>query len=173
MGGTTQDISIESTDGEPMIGCSDFTVRRFRGRGREGIRVCGDNVLVEDFYIEAVGSGDDHADGIQAYGGSGMSNVVFRRGNIIVGGSANTGIFLADNAGVDMTLEHIRVDATGVPNGALFFANTPGDRGCNSLTLRDVLVAPSVRFVGIADGGCRINAWENVRYFDGTAIPRP
>jgi cell division septation protein DedD len=172
MSGTTQDISIETSSGEPMIGCSNFTLRRFRGKGREGIRLCGDNVLVEDFYIEAIGSGDDHADGVQAYGGSGMSNVVLRRGNIIVGGAANTGIFLADNASVDLTLEHVRVDANA-PNGALFFANAPGDRGCNSLSLSDVLVNPSVRFVGIANGGCTITKWENVRYFNGTPIPRP
>jgi hypothetical protein len=174
MSGTTEDISIDTTSGEPMIGCANFTARRVRMRGREGIRLCAPgNVLVEDFYIEAFGSGSDHADGVQSYGGSGMANVVLRRGNIIVGGAANSGIFLADNSNVSLTLEHVRVDATTAPNGALFFANAPGDTGCHSLSLSDVLVNPSVRFVGIANGGCTILKWENVRYFDGTPIPKP
>ncbi len=175
--GTIQDFEVVTTSGEPALGCQNFTARRFRLRGREGIRVCGSNVLAEDFYLEITGSGDDHADGVQGYGGGGqmnMRNVVLRRGNIVLRGASNAGIFFADGAGVDLTLENIRVDAQGAPNGAIFIANVTGDHGCNSLTFRNVTVSPSVRFIGLnAANGCSIVEWTNVTYFDGRAVPRP
>jgi hypothetical protein len=177
MSGTSQDFEIVTTSGEPVVGCQNFTARRFRARGREGIRFCGSNVLAEDFYLEITGSGSDHADGVQAYGGGGqtnMKNLVLRRGNIILRGASNAGIFMADGAGAELTLESVRVDAAGAPNGALFIANVSGDHGCVSLKFNDVLVSPSVRFVGLGSGGgCNIIEWTNVRYFDGRPVPRP
>lgn len=176
MSGTYQDFEVITTSGEPVVGCQGFTARRFRARGREGIRVCGSNVLVEDFYLDITGSGSDHADGVQGYGGGGqtnMKNVVLRRGNIVVRGAANAGIFFADGAGVDLTLEDIRVDAQA-PNGAIFIANVTGDQGCRSLTFRNVTVNPSVRFIGLtASNGCNIIEWTNVKYFDGRPVPHP
>lgn len=173
MSGTTADLSITTTSGEPMVGCQNFTLRRFRGKGREGIRTCGSNVLVEDFYIEAIGSGSDHADGFQSYGpGSHMQNIVLRRGNIITGGAANSGIFLADNGNVDLTLDHIRVDGTGAPNGAMFLANVPGDTGVHSLNFNDVVIIGGTRFQ-FTGTKPQIVQWVNVRDGNGKAIPQP
>jgi hypothetical protein len=171
MSGVNQDFSIVTTSGEPAVGCSDFTARRFRVQAREGIRLCGDNVLAEDFFLDISGSGADHADGVQAYGENGMSNIVLRRGNIIVRGAANTGVFLADNSSVDLTMEHVRVDGTGVPNGALFFANVPRDKGCNSLRFNDVVVIGGYRFEGLSS--CTVYEWTNVRDGNGNPIPNP
>lgn len=172
LSGSISNFQITTTSGDPMIGCANFTARVFRLRGREGVRACAPgNILLEDGYIEATGSGADHADGFQTYGGSGMASLVLRRVNIVVRGSANTGIFLADKASADLTLDHVRVDATGVPNGALFFANATGDKGCNSLTLNDVVAIGGVRFEGLST--CTIKDWTNVRDGNGRAIPRP
>jgi hypothetical protein len=172
MSGTTTNFEITTTSGEPMIGCANFTARFFRIKGREGVRLCAPgNVLLEDGYIEAIGAGADHADGVQSYGGSGMQNVVLRRVNIVVGGAANAGVFLADNANVDLTMESVQVDGSNAPNGALFFANVPGDKGCNSLRLNDVVAIGGVRFEGL--GTCIIHDWTNVRDGNGRPIPRP
>lgn len=173
LSGTTTDLSITTTSGEPMVGCQNFTLQRFRGRGREGIRTCGSNVLVEDFYIEAAGSGSDHADGFQSYSPGGhMQNIVLRRGNIIVSGAANSGIFLADNGNVDLTLDHIRVDGTGAPNGAMFLANVPGDTGVRSLSFNDVVIIGGYRFQ-FTGTKPTIVQWINVRDGNGVAIPKP
>lgn len=176
MNGAHANVSMETTTfGDALIGCADFSMRIFRGRGREGIRVCGSNVLVEDFYIEAIGVGDDHADGFQSYApGTRMTNVTLRRGNIIVTGSgANAGIFLADHSDIDITLEHIRVDGTQASNGGLFFANVPGDIGVRSLRLNDVLVVGGRYRFEWTGGLPTIHEWTNVRDENGVAIPRP
>jgi hypothetical protein len=170
MSGTVEDFEIITTSGEPAIGCH-------RIRGREGIRVCGSNVVAEDFYMEISGVGSDHADGVQGYAGGGQynfKNIVLRRGNLIVGGSANAAVFFGDGSGVELVLEDMRIDGRGAPNGALFTANIPGDKGCTSLSLRNVQLIGGYRLrEGISNGGCTILRWDNVTDGNGNPIPRP
>lgn len=174
---TWRDLSVNDQSGQPSFGYGNYTLLNSRMRTREGPRISGSNILIEDTYIEVAGVGSDHGDGIQAYANTSgpnvnYRNVVLRRVNVVLtGGALNTGIFLADHSGVDLTMDTVRVDGDGAPNGALFFANVGTDLGCHSLTLRHVRVRPSVRFEGLAT--CNIIEWLDVAYTDGTPIPHP
>ena len=169
MSGVNEGFQITTSSGEPMIGCSNFTARRFRIRGREGVRACSPgNILLEDGYVEATGSGSDHADGFQTYGGSSMPNIVLRRMHIKVSGADNAAFFAADNAGASFLIENSRLDGSNAPNGALFVANVPGDTGCRAMGLRNVELVGHVRF----EGTCPITVWENVT-LNGKTLNRP
>ena len=174
-----QNLTINDGSGQASFGYGNYSLLNTRIRSREGPRISGSNILIEDTYIEVAGVNDDHGDGIQAYhstsgANTNFKNVVVRRTKIVLtGGALNAGIFLADRSGVDLTLEDVYVDGGPAPNGALFFANSADgtDRGCNSLTLRHVRVKPSVRFEGLDT--CNIIEWTDVAYENGTPIPSP
>jgi hypothetical protein len=176
---TWQNLTVNDTSGQPSFGYGNYSLLNTRLRSREGPRISGSNILIQDTYIEVSGSGDDHGDGIQAYGSTSGSNynfrnVVVKRTKVVLSGSAlNAGIFLADRAGVDLTLDTVFIDGGPAPNGALFFANSAdgSDKGCNSLVMRHVRVKPSVRFEGL--DSCNIVEWTDVAYENGVVIPRP
>jgi hypothetical protein len=176
---TWQNLSVNDQSGQASFGYGNYTLKNSRIRSREGPRISGSNILIEDTYIEVAGVGDDHGDGIQAYAStsganSNFKNVVVRRTKVVLtGGALNAGIFLADRSGVDLTLQDVFVDGGPAPNGALFFANSANgsDKGCNSLRLNHVRVKPSVRFEGLSS--CNILEWTDVAYENGTPIPRP
>lgn len=174
---TWSNLTVNDQSGQPSFGYGNYTLLNSRMRTREGPRISGSNILIEDTYIEVAGVGSDHGDGIQAYANTtgpnvNYRNVVLRRVNVVLtGGALNAGIFLADHSGVDLTMDTVHVDGDGAPNGALFFANVGTDLGCHSLTLRHVRVKPSVRFEGLET--CQIIEWTDVAYDNGTPIPHP
>ena len=70
-----------------------------------------------------------------------MKNIIIRNTKVICkGGALNAGIFFADHAGADLTLDSVYVDGGASPNGAIWLANARGDAGCKSLIARHVRV---------------------------------
>lgn len=182
---TWQNLSVANDNsGQVTFGYGNYNLLNSRMRTREGPRISGSNILIQDSYIEVASMDPDHGDGIQAYHcftgqanctNTNFTNVVVRRTTVVLKGTSalNAGIFLADHSGVDLTLDTVFVDGGAAPNGALFFANSGvnnSDKGCNSLTLRHVRVKPKVRF---ETNGCNILEWTDVAYENGTPIPRP
>ena len=179
---TWRNLTIVDTSGEPAVGWGNYQLIDSRIRSREGPRVGGDNILIDGCYIECTGVGPDHADGIQAYVGSGgqytTKNIVIRNTKIVMTpGSNNAGIFFADGAGAELTLENVYVDGDGAPNGAIWLPNTASDLGCRSLIARNVVVTNTNGRQGLSldprPDRCDIIEWTNVRWADGTPIPRP
>jgi hypothetical protein len=182
---TWRDLTVIDMSGNPSFGYANYNLLNSRIRTREGPRVSGSNILIDGCYIEVVGVVGDHADGIQAYGGSSQANmksIVIRNTKVVLTGSGlNAGIFFADHSGAELTLENVYVDGRGSPNGAIWLANVVGDVGCRSLIARNVVVAAdssgtfSGRYfrVGPTAGLCNIIEWTNVRRDDGTPIAKP
>ena len=152
----------------------------------KGRRVSGSNILIDSCYIEVAGSGDDHADGVQAYGDpsfqQNMQNIIIRNTSIVcMGNILNAGIFFADHSGASLTLENVYVDGTNAPNGAIWLACAVGDIGCLSLIARHVRIrnATTGTFAGRyfrldpTPSLCNIIEWTDVTLDDGTPIPNP
>ena len=180
---TWRDLTVIDQSGNPSFGYGNYSLLNTRIRSREGPRVSGNNILIEWCYIEVAGLGDDHADGIQAYGGSTqgeMKNIIIRNTKVICkGGALNAGIFFADHAGADLTLDSVYVDGGASPNGAIWLANARGDAGCKSLIARHVRVKSDGVYgqrgfrLDPTPSFCNIIEWTDVCWDDGTPIARP
>jgi hypothetical protein len=183
--GTFEDFEINDQSGSALLGHKNFTARRFKLYGREGIRIAGANITCEDFWMEIAGSGDDHGDGIQAYTGPPPNNppspnVVFRRGKLIMKrGSNNCGLFCADNAQTGLILEDFEIeDQAGCPHGAIWFPNRPNDTGLFEIGYRrcnfkGVTHMPAgIDYSGNGAVKPKILFWEDV-WCNGSEVARP
>lgn len=180
---TWRGLTVIDQSGNPSFGYRNYSLLNTRIRSREGPRVSGDNILIDGCYIEVAGFGDDHADGIQAYGGStqgDMKNIVIRNTKVMcTGGALNAGIFFADHAGANLTLESVYVDGGASPNGAIWLANASGDVGCKSVIARHVRVksngiyGPRGFRLDPIPSLCNIIEWTDVCWDDSTPIARP
>src|SRR4051812_15118705 len=125
-------VTIVDTSGEPAVEGTRYTLRDSRVRAREGPRIAGSNTTIEGSYIEIAGSGDDHGDGIQCYTGERVNtvNIVIRNTHVkMLPGANNAGIFFADYCLADLTLENVKVDGDGSPNGAIWLPCSGVDQG--------------------------------------------
>lgn len=173
--------------GEPaaVVMGSNSTLRNVRiGKAvREGVRLgAGGNLTIEDCYLEATGSGDDHADTIQAYSPGSRGVLTIRRTAIVAHNTAATaGLFIADNWTGTIDLQDV------VFNGGPFGCRIHPDVGGNN-----ILRFKNVFFVGpfgwepflltnVAGKINDIQLWENVRkativngeIVPGNLIPKP
>jgi hypothetical protein len=150
---------------------------------REGIRIeGGGSFLIDGCYIEVNGTGNDHADGVQAYA-PGSKGVIKGRNSLIKCGQdqATAGFFVADNWTGEVDLENFLFQ--GGPFGLRLHADKGGDI---NVSLKDVyFIGPFMYkpFYFLNYGGHKvvIKKWENVRQATivngqlvlGAVIPRP
>jgi hypothetical protein len=180
---TWKNMTVIDTSGNPSFGYLNYNLVNTRIRSREGPRVSGSDILIDGCYIEVAGMGDDHADGIQGYGGrtqQNCKNVIIRNTKVVLKGTAlNAGIFLADHCGAELALENVYVDGGSAPNGAIWLPCSPDDIGCKSLIARHVRVASAGMYgargfrLGPNPSLCNIIEWTDVCWADGTPIHRP
>ena len=178
-----KDLTVIDTSGDPSFGYGNYNLINTRIRSREGPRISDSNILIDGCYIEVAGSGDDHADGIQGYGGRSQQNcknIIIRNTKIVLAGDAlNAGIFIADHCGAELTLENVYVDGGRSPNGAIWLPCSPGDIGCKSLIARHVRVASAGMYgprglrLDPNPSLCNIIEWTDVCWSDGTPTRRP
>jgi hypothetical protein len=143
---------------------------------REGIRIGGSgNFLIDGCYIEVNGTGDDHADGVQAYA-PGSKGVIKGRNSLIKcgQGQATAGFFVADNWTGDVDLEGFVF--RGGPFGLRLHADKGGDI---NVSLKDVFFVEPFKyqpfyFLNYGGGKVVIKKWENVReatIVNGVLVP--
>jgi hypothetical protein len=182
------DSKIVEQSGDASILCQgSCTLTRVCVDSREALRIIENTILIEDSFLEATGTGDDHADVIQAYAPGNTGSLVLRNTTIRAHETAATaGIFIADSWQPDLIdLENVVI--WGGPYGVRFHAD-----GYDNAHLR----MKNVCFVGpfgagpmIIDGGVGgnsqtgwyIDEWTNVNECTiqngalviGQAIPKP
>ncbi len=123
-GGSLVDKSIVEFSGDASIVCSGgCTLTRVRVDSRESLRIIQNTITLEDSYLEATGTGADHADGIQAYSPNSNGSLILRRTTIVAHDTAATaGIFIADAWRPDLIdLEDVVI--WGGPYGVRFHAD--------------------------------------------------
>lgn len=180
-GQSRSNLSIAEQSGEPSVTCSgSCTLDHIRISSREGYRCASGNQNLSWMWIEATGTGDDHADGIQCYSPGSTGVLSVKNTTIKVTGAMNAAYFAADNWNGSHVLENVLLWGG---NYAFF---VPGDGG-SSLSLKNVYVVEgSTRYgdfrMDIVNGKRpTIVKWENVRYVKiqngqlvmGALIPRP
>jgi len=161
-GGSLVDRSIEEYSGDPSIVCNGgCTLTRVRVKSRESLRIVKDNIRIEDSYLEAIGSGDDHADVIQAYAPGNRGTLTLRNSSIVAHNTAATaGIFIADNWKPDLVdLENVMFSGGGVPYGLRLHAD--GYTGAHLRMKNVCFVGPFLYGKFIIDGFI-IDEWTNV-----------
>jgi hypothetical protein len=134
-GGSATDKSIEEYSGDPTITCSgSCTLTRIRVNSRECIRAAQGDIVINDSYLEATGTTNDHADVIQAYSPGSQGTITLRNTSIVAhNDDATAGIFVADNWKPDLVdLENVmfqggpyglRLHADGYSNAHLRMKN--------------------------------------------------
>lgn len=180
-GQSRSNLSIAEQSGEPSITCSgSCNLDHIRIRSREGYRCVSGNQNLSWMWIEATGTGDDHADGIQCYAPGANGTVTVKNTTIKVGGAVNAAYFAADNWNGAHVLENVLI--WGGNSG--FFV--PGDGG-SSVSLKNVYFVQGsfrngpIRMDTVNGKRPTILQWENVRYVTiqdgklvmGAAINRP
>jgi hypothetical protein len=85
---------------EALVGVRNYTARRdyIHGNG-DGFRVSGDNVTIEDSFVQTCDLPDDHSDGVQGLAGG--SDIVIHHNTIDLRGSThgpNASVFFADSS---------------------------------------------------------------------------
>lgn len=174
-------LSIAEQSGEPSITCNgSCNLERIRIRSREGYRCVSGNQNLSWMWIEAIGTGSDHADGIQCYSPNSTGTLTLKNSTIKVGGAVNAAYFAADNWKGSHVLENVLI--WGGRSG--FFV--PGDGG-TSVSLTNVyfvegsFVNGPLRMDTVNGKRPTILKWENVRYVRivngalvmGDLIPKP
>lgn len=183
-GGTLTNKSITDTGHTASIVTGNgATIKNCRVNSREGVRIGGGgSFLIEGCYLEATGSGDDHADTIQTYSPGSRGTLRIKDTAIVAHNQAATaGLFVADNWTGTIELENVVFK--GGPFGCRIHPDVGGN---NTLRFKNVFfVGPfGYRPLYLSDaGGNRnvIDVWENVRnativdgkLIPGTAIPKP
>lgn len=185
-GGTLLSKTI-TTHAEPasIVMGSNSTLRKVRvgGLSRESVRIGSGTYTVEDSWLEAKGTGDDHADVIQAYagsGGGGPLNLTLRNSTVrAYNDAATAGLFVADKVYGKVTLDNVMFQ--GGPFGLALYSDV------NTIDV----YANHVCFVGPfgwrpidfrnAGGSVVVKQWDDVRnctivngaLVKGALIPRP
>jgi hypothetical protein len=180
-GSSRSNLSIAEQSGEPSILCQgSCTLDRIRISSREGYRCVEGNQTLTNMWIEAVGTGTDHADGIQCYSPGSTGTVTVKNTTIKVGGEMNAAYFAADNWNGSHVLENVLLW------GGNFAFFVPGDGG-SSVSLTNVFVLEgsnrygAIRMDTVNGKRPTILKWDNVRYVSivngqlvmGALIPRP
>lgn len=160
-----------------IVGGGNNEITFCRVLSRECLRVGGGTYLIESCYLESEGTGDDHADTIQAYAGpsGAVFDITVRNSHIRAHTTAATaGFFIADNCVGDVTCENVIFQ--GGPFGAKFHADIGGDI---NIWFKDIFfVGPfgtaPYTFLDYGGGEVVIHQWDNVRnatIVDGVLVP--
>ncbi len=178
-GGALSNKSITETGSIASIVMGDGgIIQTCRVNSRECVRISGSgSFLIDNCYLEALGVGEDHADGIQAY--SPGSRGVLRVSNTAIvthSVAANVGLFIADNWTGTLDLENVAFIGGGVNYGLRVHPDTGGD---NIIKLKNVFFVPPFRYAPYLFGDYGrhknfIQLWDNVRkatIVDGVLIP--
>jgi hypothetical protein len=170
---TRAHFDIIDPSGNPSLGCQNFTAQFFRIDSREGVRVCGGDVLIEDFYLKVKGLSNDHADGIQHYiGRAGTTlkdrngktgyQLIARRGVIAIDGVCTAGLFSADGSKGRIWLEDVTFTTTTGCKGLRVNVDGGGPVSCVRCVFQN---APQV--------DVSVDVWENNTLANGTPVARP
>jgi hypothetical protein len=97
-GSALTDKSIAVNGANASIQCNgSCNLTRVRVNSSEALRVVSGNVVITDSYLEALGSGADHADVIQTYSPGSTGTITLRSTAIVAHTTAATaGLFIAD-----------------------------------------------------------------------------
>lgn len=180
-GQSRSNLSLAEQSGEPTITCNgSCTLDRIRISSREGYRCVSGNQNLSWMWIEATGTGSDHADGIQCYSPGSTGVLTVKNTTIKVSGAMNAAYFAADNWNGSHVLENVLI--WGGRSG--FFV--PGDGGASVSLINVYFVEGSfvngpIRMDVVNGKRPTILKWENVRYVTiqngqmvmGALIPRP
>jgi hypothetical protein len=143
------------------------------------LRIGGSGTFnINNSYLEAVGTGADHADAIQCYapGDSGTINIT--NSALVIGGASNAGFFIADNW-VPATVNLTNVAFIAKPGGQTGLKLHADSGGNVILSMKDVFfVGPFANtpfsFVNYGGGSVIVQKWENVRnatIVNGALVP--
>jgi hypothetical protein len=171
--------SIVEASGEPSITClGNNELAYCRVDSRECIRITDNDLLIQYCYLESTGTGDDHADTLQAYSpGARGGTVTLKNTHVRAHTTAATaGLFIADNWGGDVVLEGVIFQ--GGPYGMRIHA----DATCHiNVSLKDVYfvgpfggVGGPYLVAGNGGGTYTVVQWDNVReatIVDGELVP--
>lgn len=159
-GGSLTGMSIVENSGAPSIVCQgSCTLTGVRVDSRECLRAVRGNLVISDSYLEATGSGDDHADVIQAYSPGSNGTLTLRDTSIVAHNTAATaGIFVADNWKADLIdLENVMF------KGGPFGLRLHADGYANShLRMKNVCFVGPFGFNAMLIDGFIIDEWVNV-----------
>ena len=180
-GASKSNLSIEEQSGDPSIICNgSCTLSTIRIKSREGYRCVSGTQNLSDMYVESIGTGSDHADGLQCYNPGASGTVTVKNTTFKVGGAVNAAYFSADNWMGKHVLENVLIWGGG------FGLRLPADGG-TSVKLKDVFFVKGSFTYGpfmfdVVNGKqISIDQWENVRWVTisngqivmGDVIPRP
>ena len=183
-GQNQNNLSIQEMSGNPSIMANgNNVVKLSRVKSRESYRVGGNGTFdIRQCYLEANGTGSDHADTIQAYSPGSRGTILVRDSMIKLGmTAANCGLFVADNWTGTIDLQNVVF--TGGGYGLRCHPDTGGD---NIIRLKDVFFVPPFGYgpMLFSDVGGHRNIfelWDNVRNATiqngqlvlGSVIPKP
>jgi len=167
--------SIKESSGNPSIVCNgDNHIMTCRVQSRECVRITDGELTIENCYLEAKGTGDDHADTLQAYSPHAVGAVTLRNTHVRAFNQAATaGYFSADYWGGSISCENVIFN--GGPYGFRVHSDTDAHI---DLSMKDVFfVGPfgyDAFLLGEYGGTITIHKWENVRnatIVDGKLVP--
>ncbi len=146
-----------------VMGMGSFTLDHVRIDSAESVRLAGSgNITISNSYLEATGSGADHADVIQAYSPGGTGNVTITNTTIVAHNTAATaGMFIADNYAGTFTLNNVVFE--GGPFGLRMHGDDLTGGRELSVSLTDVYFIGPFMYDPIYLSDVKITHWENVR----------
>jgi hypothetical protein len=167
--------SIKEQSGNPSITCNGTNrITTCRVQSRECVRITGGNLTIEDSYLEAKGTSNDHADTLQAYAPHAQGSVTLKNTHVRAFNTAATaGYFSADFWGGTISCENV------IFNGGPFGLRVHSDTGAHiDLSMKDVFFVGPFGYepflLGEYGGSITITKWENVRHatiVDGKLVP--
>jgi hypothetical protein len=183
-GGTLSKKSITDTGSTASVVINNSAIiDTCRVNSREAVRIAGSGADIRNCYLEATGSGADHADVIQTYSPGERGSIIKIKDTAIVAHNtaATAGLFVADNFGCSVTMDNVLF--WGGPYGCRIHA----DPGCTvNVSAKDVFFVGPFAYGAtlinkVGTGILNIVLWENVRnativngvIVPGTAIARP
>jgi len=181
-GQSRSNLSIAEQSGQASIICNgSCNLDHIRISSREGPRCVSGNINISNMWIEAIGTGDDHADGLQCYGPGSTGAVTSKNVTFKAGGATNAAYFSADNWKGTHTFENVLFW------GGNYGVFIPGDGGStasfkNAYFVKDSFTYGATRLDETIDGHKLQNIlWENVHWVTivngkmviGAAIPKP
>jgi hypothetical protein len=167
--------SIQEQSGNPsIVSNGNNRITTCRVQSRECVRITDGELVIENSYLEAKGTGEDHADTLQAYspharGAVALVNTHVRAFNT----AATAGYFSADYWGGEITCENV------IFNGGPFGFRVHADTDTHiDLYMKDVFFVGPFGYdpflLGEYGGTISIHRWENVRnatIVDGKLVP--
>jgi hypothetical protein len=174
-GEVIRNLSVKTTSGEPAVNSREgfaYTLENCRFDCKEGPRISGPGTYAfTDVFVQFLGEGDDHADGIQDYGPGNAPTVVMTRVGVKAKGPGanNASVMFVDNARANVTLDSCDFDGAHCPSKGLFIANVNNDNGVSSLKVRNTVLRNGTRF----EGSLPVQEWTNVTDGSGKQLPRP